>query len=143
MKGCRDGFGDALLALGKNKNIVALTADLGPSVRTAAFKKKYPKRHFDTGVAEQNLVTVATGLAHVGKIPFAAGFGAFMPGRCYEQIRTTISYNNNNVKLIASHTGLDVGPDGATHQILEDIAMMRALPNMIVVVPADVLIVLT
>ncbi len=137
MKSGRDGFGDALLNLGKNKNIVALTADLSPSVRMDAFKKKYPSRFFDVGVAEQNLIGVGSGLSHVGKLPFIAGFGAFMPGMCYQQIRTTIAYNNNNVKLVATHCGLDVGEDGAMHQMLEDIGLMRILPNMTVIVPCD------
>jgi len=137
MKACRNGFGEAIVELGKNKKIVALTADLSPSVRLDDFKKKYRSQYFDTGVAEQNLVGVASGLAHVGKIPFVAGFGAFMPGMCYQQIRTTVAYNNANVKLIATHCGLDVGEDGSMHQMLEDIAIMRALPNMTVIVPAD------
>ncbi|MBT3304126.1 transketolase family protein [Candidatus Woesearchaeota archaeon] len=137
MKAGRDGFGDALLALGKNKQVVALTADLSPSVRMDAFKKKYPTRFFDVGVAEQNLIGVASGLSHVGKIPFTSSFGAFMPGMCYQQIRTTVAYNNNNVKLVATHCGIDVGEDGAMHQMLEDIALMRVLPNMTVVVPCD------
>lgn len=137
MRACRDGFGDALVSLGKNKNIVALTADLSPSVRMDAFKKKYSARFFEVGVAEQNLVGVASGLSHVGKIPFASSFGAFMPGMCYQQIRTTVAYNNNNVKLVATHCGIDIGEDGAMHQMLEDIALMRVLPNMTVIVPCD------
>lgn len=137
MKASRDGFGDALVKLGKDKKVVALTADLSPSVRMEAFKKKYPSRFYDVGVAEQNLVGVASGLAHVGKIPFASSFGAFMPGMCYQQIRTTVAYNKANVKLVATHCGIDVGEDGAMHQMLEDIALMRALPNMTVIVPCD------
>jgi transketolase len=138
MKSCRDGFGDALVELGKkNKNIVAITADLSQSVRMDAFKKRFPERFFDVGVAEQNLIGVASGLAHLGKIPFASSFGAFMPGMCFQQIRTAVSYNNANVKLVASHCGINVGEDGATHQMLEDISMMRSLPNMIVVSPCD------
>ncbi len=136
-KSCRDGFGEALLELGKNKKIVALSADLAPSVRMKWFKEKYPNRYFDVGVAEQNLVTVGSGLAHVGKIPFVSSFGTFSPGRNWEQIRTTICYNNVNVKIVSTHTGLDVGQDGATHQMLEDIALMRTLPNMIVIQPID------
>jgi len=136
-KSCRDGFGRALMELGNSKKIVALSADLSPSVRMNYFKKKYPHRYFDVGVAEQNLVCVASGLAHIGKVPFISSFGAFCPGRCWEQIKTTIAYNNNNVKIIASHCGLDVGPDGATHQMLEDISLMRSIPNMIVIVPCD------
>lgn len=138
MKSCRDGFGSALVELGKrNKNIVALSADLSPSVRLTDFRKKFPGRYFDTGVAEQNLIGVASGMARLGKIPFAASFGAFMPGMCFQQIRTAVSYNNANVKLIASHCGINVGEDGATHQMTEDIAMMRSLPNMTVISPCD------
>ncbi len=133
----RNGYGDGLLALGRNRNIVVLCADLKDSTRVAAFAKKYPKQYVEMGVAEQNLVTVASGLAAVGKIPFASSYAAFCPGRCWEQIRTTICYNNQNVNIIGAHAGISVGPDGATHQMLEDIAIMRALPNMIVVVPAD------
>lgn len=136
-KECREGFGDALVEIGSNQKVVALTADLSPSVKMDDFKSKYPKRFFDVGVAEQNLVTVASGLAHVGKIPFVSAFGAFCPGRCWEQIRTAISYNNENVNIVASHCGISVGPDGATHQILEDIAMMRTIPNMVVISPCD------
>jgi len=137
-KACRDGYGKALVEVGKlNKNVVAITADLSPSVKMDDFKKKFPTRFFDVGVAEQNLVTVGSGLAHVGKIPFVSSFGMFCPGRCWEQIRTTIAYNNNNVKIVSTHCGLNVGQDGATHQILEDIAIMRVIPNMTVVVPCD------
>jgi len=133
----RNGYGDALVTLGKSKKIMVLCADLSDSTRVSAFKKKYPKQFVEMGVAEQNLVTVASGLAAVGKIPFASSYAAFCPGRCWEQIRTTICYNNVNVKIIGAHAGVSVGPDGATHQALEDIAIMRSLPNMVVVVPAD------
>jgi transketolase len=133
----RNGYGDALVSLGKSKKIMVLCADLSDSTRVSAFKKKYPKQFVEIGVAEQNLVTVASGLAAVGKIPFASSYAAFCPGRCWEQIRTTICYNNVNVKIIGAHAGVSVGPDGATHQALEDIAIMRSLPNMVVVVPAD------
>lgn len=134
----RDGFGKGLLEAGKrNANVVALTADLGESCRAHWFAEKYPDRFIQVGVAEQNLVTVSSGLAAAGKIPFCTSFGAFNPGRNWEQIRTTICYNDQNVKVIASHTGLSVGEDGATHQILEDIALMRVLPNMVVIVPVD------
>lgn len=136
--GTRDGFGKGLVAAGEqNEEVVALTADLGESTRVHWFAEKFPERFVQVGVAEQNLVTVAAGLAASGKIPFAAGFGAFTPGRNWEQIRTTICYNNVPVQVVATHTGVTVGEDGATHQILEDIAMMRALPNMRVIVPAD------
>lgn len=134
----RAGFGDGLLELGeKNDQVVALCADLTESTRIQPFAEKYPNRFFQIGVAEQNLVTVASGLAAVGKIPFASSYAAFMPGRCWEQIRTTICYNDRHVKLVGSHAGLLTGPDGATHQMLEDIALMRALPNMTVIVPCD------
>jgi transketolase len=133
----RNGYGDALVTLGKNRNIVVLCADLKDSTRVKKFAEQYPAQYVEMGVAEQNLVTVASGLAAVGKIPFASSYAAFCPGRCWEQIRTTICYNNQNVKIIGAHAGISVGPDGATHQMLEDIAIMRVLPNMIVVVPAD------
>lgn len=134
----REGFGAGLLELGKkNPQVVALTADVGGSTKVSDFAAAYPERFVQVGVAEQNLVTVASGLAAEGKIPFAAAFGAFSPGRNWEQIRTTICYNNVPVHVVATHTGLSVGEDGATHQILEDIALMRSLPNMTVVIPAD------
>ena len=134
----RNGFGDGLHQAGKkNKKIVALCADLTGSVRMDKFQKAFPKRFFEVGVAEQNLVTVGSGLSAVGKIPFVSSYAAFCPGRCWEQIRTTICYNNQNVKIIGAHAGISVGPDGATHQALEDISTMRVLPNMTVVVPAD------
>lgn len=133
----RTGYGDALVTLGRSKKIMVLCADLKDSTKVGKFAKKYPKQFVEMGVAEQNLVTVASGLAATGKITFASSYAAFCPGRCWEQIRTTICYNNQNVKIIGAHAGISVGPDGATHQMLEDIAIMRALPNMIVVVPAD------
>ncbi|MBI2662769.1 transketolase family protein [Candidatus Woesearchaeota archaeon] len=134
----RNGYGESIVELGKNnKNIMVLCADLTESTRVEQFQKKFPERFIEIGVAEQNLVTVASGLAHMGKIPFASSYACFCPGRCWEQIRTTICYNNNNVKIIGAHAGISVGPDGATHQMLEDIALMRSLPNMIVIVPAD------
>lgn len=133
----RSGFGKGLLESGVNKNVYALTADLGGSTKVMDFAKNYPERFVQVGVAEQNLVTVASGLAHMGKIPVATSFAAFSPGRNLEQIRTTICYNNKNVKICSTHTGLGVGEDGATHQAFEDIAQMRSLPNMIVVQPCD------
>ena len=136
-KEAREGFGIGLIEAAIDNRVVALTADLAPSVKMDAFKKQFPTRYFDVGVAEQNLVTVAAGLAHIGKIPFVSAFGAFMPGRCWEQIRTAICYNQEKVNIVASHCGISVGPDGATHQVLEDIAMMRSLPNMVVVSPCD------
>src|SRR3990167_1980925 len=134
----RDGFGRALLELGEqNPNVVALCADLAESTRMLAFKEKYPERYIEMGVAEQNMATVASGLANYGKIPFMASYATFSPGRNNEQIRTTISLNNLGVKIVGSHAGLSVGPDGATHQALEDIALMRVQPNMTVLSPCD------
>src|SRR5471030_3062646 len=134
----RMGFGRGLLAAGhKNKNIVALCADLTESTRINEFAKSYPDRFVEMGIAEQNLVTVAAGMSLAGKIPFVASYAAFSPGRNWEQIRTTICLNETNVKVVGSHAGISVGPDGATHQMLEDIALMRVLPKMRVVVPCD------
>ncbi len=134
----RNGFGEGLvLAAEADDNVVGLCADLVESTRMQAFAEKFPNRFFEVGVAEQNLVTVAAGLAHEGKIPFTSSYATFSPGRNWEQIRTTICYNNVPVKIIGSHAGLSVGPDGATHQALEDIAIMRALPNMVVISPVD------
>jgi transketolase len=134
----RDGFGEGLIIAGEeNPNVVGLCADLTESTRMEGFKTKFPERYFEVGVAEQNLVTVASGMAAVGKIPFVSSYATFSPGRNWEQIRTTICYNDVPVKIIGSHAGLSVGPDGATHQALEDLAIMRALPNMIVICPAD------
>lgn len=134
----RDGFGKALLELGEsNPNVVVLCADLAESTRVLAFKEKYPQRYVEIGVAEQNLATVGSGLANYGKIPFITSYATFSPGRNNEQIRTTIALNNVPVKIAGSHAGLSVGPDGATHQALEDIALMRVLPNMTVLSPCD------
>jgi transketolase len=134
----RVGFGRGLLEAGHiNKNIVALCADLTASTKMDDFAKSYPERFVEVGVAEQNLVTVAAGMALAGKVPFVSSYAAFSPGRNWEQIRTTICLNDTNVKVVGSHAGVSVGPDGATHQMLEDIALMRVLPNMTVVVPAD------
>ncbi|MES2014217.1 MAG: transketolase C-terminal domain-containing protein [Patescibacteria group bacterium] len=134
----RDGLGKGTVEAGKaDREVVVLSADLGDSTRTAWFQKEFPERFVEVGVAEQNLATVAAGMAAVGKIPFIASYAAFSPGRNYEQIRTTIALNNVPVKVCGMHAGVSVGPDGATHQMLEDVAMMRALPNMIVVVPGD------
>jgi transketolase len=134
----RDGFGQGLLELGEtNSDVVALCADLAESTRMLPFKEKYPERYIELGVAEQNLATVASGLANYGKIPFIASYAAFSPGRNNEQIRTTISLNEVPVKIVGSHAGVSVGPDGATHQALEDIALMRVQPNMSVISPCD------
>lgn len=134
----RAGFGRGLKAAGEaNDRIVALCADLTDSTKMSDFKEAFPERFIEMGVAEQNLVTVASGLARAGKIPFTSSYAAFSPGRNWEQIRTTIALNDMPVKVIGSHAGVSVGPDGATHQMLEDIALMRALPNMIVLAPGD------
>lgn len=134
----RVGFGLGLLKAGQlNQNIVGLCADLTESTQMHHFANAFSDRFFEVGVAEQNLVTVASGLAAMGKVPFASSYAAFAPGRCWEQIRTTICLNNVPVKIVGSHAGLSVGPDGATHQILEDIALMRTLPNMVVLSPGD------
>lgn len=138
MKPTRNGFGEGLLEAGeKDKRIVALCADLAESTRMLAFKEKWPKRYIELGVAEQNLATVASGLANYGKIPFIASYATFSPGRNNEQIRTTICINNVPVKIVGSHAGVSVGPDGATHQALEDMALMRVLPRMTVISPCD------
>lgn len=137
-KAIRDGFGEGLARVAeKNENIVALSADLADSTRLGDFIKKFPDRFLQVGVAEQNLATVAAGMAAMGKIPFMTSFAVFSPGRNWEVIRTTICLNEMNVKIIGSHAGLSVGPDGASHQALEDIALMRVLPKMTVIVPAD------
>ncbi len=134
----RNGYGEGLVLAGEeNKQVVALCADLTESTRTEAFAKKFPERFIEVGVAEQNLATVGAGMALGGKIPFISSYATFSPGRNWEQIRTTICYNDVPVKIIGSHAGVSVGPDGATHQALEDIAIMRALPNMIVISPVD------
>jgi len=134
----RDGYGEGVVEAGrKNPNVVVLCADLTESTRSQWFQEEFPDRFVEIGVAEQNLVTVATGMAAVGKIPFASSYATFSPGRNWEQIRTTIAYNNRPVKIVGAHAGISVGPDGATHQALEDVALMRALPNMTVLVPCD------
>lgn len=134
----RKGFGRGLLVAGqKDENIVALCADLTDSTQMSLFAKEFPNRFVEIGVAEQNLVTVAAGMAAMGKIPFSSSYAAFSPGRNWEQIRTTICLNERPVKIVGSHAGVSVGPDGATHQMLEDIALMRVLPNMVVVAPGD------
>ncbi|MEK7645794.1 MAG: transketolase C-terminal domain-containing protein [Patescibacteria group bacterium] len=136
----RDGYGKGLVAAGeKDERVVVLCADLTESTRVEAFKDKFPERFIEVGVAEQSLVTVASGLANYGKIPFISSYAVFSPGRNWEQIRTTVALNNVPVKIAGHHAGISVGPDGATHQALEDIALMRVLPNMIVVVPCDVI----
>lgn len=134
----REAYGEALVELGeKIKDLVVLDADLSKSTKTSVFAKKFPERFFNMGIAEQNLMGVAAGLATCGKIPFASTFAVFATGRAFEQIRNSICYPNLNVKIAASHAGITVGEDGATHQSIEDIALMRALPNMVVINPAD------
>ena len=134
----RDAYGEALIELGeKNEDIVALDADLANSTRTARFGKKFPQRFFDFGVAEQNMMGVAAGLASSGKIPFVSTFAIFGSGRAWDQVRNTICYNKLNVKIVVTHAGLTVGPDGSSHQAIEDIALMRAISNMTIVVPCD------
>jgi transketolase len=138
LKSTRDGFGEAMLELGqKNKDVVVVSADLAESTRAHHFAKRYPSRFVEVGVAEQNMMGIAAGLALEGKIPFATSFGVFSPGRNWDQLRVSVCYSNANVKIIGSHTGLSVGPDGASHQALEDIAITRCLPNLIVLAPAD------
>lgn len=134
----RNGFGRGLLEAGRrDKQVVALCADLTESTRIQYFAEEFPERYVEVGVAEQNLVTSASGMAHVGKVPFTSSYAAFSPGRNWEQIRTTICLNEQNVKIVGSHAGVSVGPDGATHQMLEDIALMRVLPHMQVISPCD------
>lgn len=134
----RKGFGQGLLAAGEaDEKVVGLCADLTESTQMHLFAEKFPKRFVEMGVAEQNLVTVASGMASMGKIPFVSSYAMFSPGRNWEQIRTTIAYNDVPVKIIGSHAGVSVGPDGGTHQAIEDIALMRVLPNMTVISPCD------
>lgn len=135
----RNGFGDGLLEAGKrDEQVVALCCDLTESTKTDIFAKAFPKRFIEIGIAEQNMASVASGMAAMGKVPFIMSYAAFSPGRNWEQIRTTIAYNNSNVKIVGAHAGISVGPDGATHQMTEDIGIMRALPNMVVIAPCDV-----
>ena len=137
-KPTRDGYGDGLVEMGaKDPRIVVLGADLTDSTRAAWFQQKYPDRFFDFGIAEQNMLNAAAGLSLVGKVPWVSTYGVFVAGRAWDQIRTTVCYSKLNVKIGGAHGGISVGPDGATHQALEDVATMRVLPNMIVIVPAD------
>jgi len=134
----RKGFGRGLVKAGEqNENVVALCADLTDSTQIGPFAKAYPDRFVEVGIAEQNLVTVASGMAAMGKVPFTASYAVFSPGRNWEQIKTTVALNNRNVKIVGAHAGLYTGPDGATHQMLEDVAIMRVMPNMVVIVPGD------
>lgn len=138
MKAVRSGYGEGLIEAARvDKNVVVLTADLSESTRVEEFSKEFPDRFFQVGVAEQNMATIAAGLGISGKIPFISSYAVFSPGRNWEQIRTTIAYNDSNVKIAGHHAGISTGPDGATHQAIEDISTMRAMPNMKVIVPCD------
>ncbi|MBQ3409698.1 MAG: transketolase family protein [Clostridia bacterium] len=134
----RQSYGEALLELGKkNKNIVVLDADLSTATKTNMFAKKFPERFFDIGIAEQDMIGTAAGFATCGKIPYASTFAVFAAGRAYDQVRNSVAYPNLNVKICATHAGITVGEDGATHQMIEDISLMRAIPNMMVISPSD------
>ena len=138
MKATRESYGEALLELGKeNKNVVVLDADLSSATKTNLFAKEFPNRFFDMGIAEQNMMSTAAGIATCNKIPFASTFAVFAAGRAYDQIRNSICYPNLNVKICATHAGITVGEDGATHQMIEDISLMRTLPNMKVMSVCD------
>lgn len=138
MSPIRAGFGSGLVeAARQNSEVVGLCADLTGSVKMDAFAKEFPERYVETGIMEQNLTLVAAGMAAMGKVPFSASYAAFHPGRSFDQIRTMVCMNQHPVKIVGAHAGVSVGPDGGTHQMLEDIAMMRALPNMVVVAPGD------
>lgn len=137
-KATRDGFGEGIAELGRShKNVVALTADLAGSMKLDVFMKEFPERFVQVGIAEANMIGIAAGLAVTGKIPYTTTFANFSTGRVYDQIRQSVAYSNKNVKICASHAGLTLGEDGATHQILEDIGLMRMLPNMTVINPCD------
>ena len=134
----RNGFGEGLYEAGKaNKNVVALCADLTDSVKVTKFKEKYPKRFFEMGICEQNMMGAAAGMCLRNKVPFVTSYAAFNPGRNWDQLRVSVCYSNHNVKILGGHAGLTTGSDGATHQALEDIAITRVLPNLTVVVPCD------
>ncbi len=134
----RNAYGEALIELGKkHKNLVVLDADLSKSTKTIMFAKKYPERFFEMGIAEANMITTAAGLASCGKIPFVSTFAVFATGRVYDQIRMDLAYSQANVKIFATHGGISVGKDGVSHQMIEDIALMRVLPNMTVFAPSD------
>ena len=138
MKNPRNAYGEKLVELGEiYDNLVVLDADLSKSTKTIMFAKKYPNRFFELGIAEANMISVAAGLASTGKIPFASTFAVFATGRVYDQIRMDVAYSKSNVKIFATHGGISVGKDGASHQMIEDIALMRVLPNMSVLAPSD------
>ena len=137
-KATRQSYGEAIAELGKeNKNVVVLDADLAGATKTNIFAKEFPERFFDMGIAEQDMITTAAGFATCGKIPYASTFAVFAAGRAYDQIRNSICYPNLNVKICATHCGITVGEDGATHQMIEDIALMRTMPNMNVISTSD------
>jgi len=139
LKSTREGYGEGLVELGeKNKDVVVLCADLADSTKASMFRKKFPDRYIAMGIAEADMISTAAGLAIAGKIPFASSFSVFAVGRTWDQIRIDLSYSNLNVKIGGSHSGISVGPDGPTHQSLEDIALTRVMPNMKVIVPCDV-----
>src|SRR3990167_7833416 len=134
----RNGFGEGVVKAGEDDpNVVVLCGDLKESTRSEDFSKKFPGRFFEVGVAEQNMMGIAAGLAISGKIPFISSYAVFNPGRNWDQLRVSVCYSNANVKVIGAHSGISVGPDGATHQGLEDIAITRVLPDLIVIVPCD------
>ena len=134
----RNGYGEGLKQAGeRDQRVVALSADLTESTRTNLFAEAFPERFLQVGIAEQNMASVASGMSAMGKVPFIASYAMFSPGRSWEQVRTTIAYNEANVKIIGAHAGVSVGPDGATHQAIEDIALMRTIPGMTVIVPCD------
>lgn len=133
----REAFGNTLVKIAEDYNFVILDADVAGGTNTNLFKKEYPKRFIQCGIAEQNMMSVASGLSKIGMIPVATAYGVFASLRPLDQIRNSIAYPNNNVKIVASHPGLDVGPDGATHQAIEDLAVMRSIPNMVVISPCD------
>lgn len=140
LKAIRDGFGEGLLILGESDpNVVVLTCDLSESTRSLEFSRKHPERFIQAGVAEQNMIGLAAGMAHEGKVPFCSSYAVFSPGRSWDQIRVSVCYSKNNVKVAGHHAGISVGPDGATHQALEDIAITRVLPNLTVLAPCDAL----
>src|SRR5260370_376452 len=138
MSSMRDALADALLELGaKDPRVVVLGADTSVSIKTSLFADRYPDRFFNVGIAEANMIGIAAGLALEGKIPYVSTYSAFVPGKCLDQIRNAVAYPNLDVKIVSSHGGVSVGPDGASHQTVEDLAPMRAIPHMPVVVPAD------
>src|SRR5881227_1546633 len=138
MSSMRDAYADALLELGsKDPRVVVLGADTSVSIKTSLFADRYPDRFFNVGIAEANMIGIAAGLALAGKIPYVSTYSAFVPGKCLDQIRNAVAYPNLDVKIVSSHGGVSVGPDGASHQTVEDVATMRAIPHMRVVIPAD------